>query len=182
MLHGRDHFPRRNEPTRELAVPRAPDGGYRADRVAITGQNSSPPPPRTKCPCRRRPDRPTMVILFRAAWPSCHSPVLPEDPWATTPMTTDWRRPGASWARPARRRSRSSGPSCCWINRRGYPRAGAGMRMKPVQPADIISAAPRKLPSWAAWLAVVMLLAAALARSITVAVHYRDEVLALRRQ
>jgi len=56
------------------------------------------------------------------------------------------------------------------------------MRMKPVQPADIISAAPRKLPSWAAWLAVVMLLAAALARSITVAVHYRDEVLALRRQ
>ena len=54
--------------------------------------------------------------------------------------------------------------------------------MKPVEPADIISAAPRKLPSWAAWLAVAMLLAAALAMSIIVAVHYRDEVLALRRQ
>jgi hypothetical protein len=54
--------------------------------------------------------------------------------------------------------------------------------MKPVQPADIISAAPRKLPSWAAWLAVVMLLAVALAKSIIVAVHYRDEVLTLRGQ
>jgi hypothetical protein len=54
--------------------------------------------------------------------------------------------------------------------------------MSPVEPDDIISAAPRKLPSWAAWLAVVMLLAAALAKSIIVAVHYRDEVVALRRQ
>jgi len=39
--------------------------------------------------------------------------------------------------------------------------------MKPVQPADIISAAPRKLPSWAAWLAVVMLLAAALSGDLS---------------
>lgn len=54
--------------------------------------------------------------------------------------------------------------------------------MKPVEPADIISAAPRKLPSWVAWLVVVMLLAVALAKSIIVAVHYRDQVVALRRE
>lgn len=54
--------------------------------------------------------------------------------------------------------------------------------MKPVEPADIISAAPRKLPSCAAWLAAVILLAAALGKSIILAVHYRDEVMALQRQ
>jgi hypothetical protein len=53
--------------------------------------------------------------------------------------------------------------------------------MKPVQPADIISAAPRKFPSWVAWLAVVVVLSAALAKSVFVAVHYRDEVLTLQR-
>jgi hypothetical protein len=54
--------------------------------------------------------------------------------------------------------------------------------MRQVQPADVISAAPRKVPSWATWLVIVMLLAAALAKSIIVAMHYRGEVLALRRQ
>lgn len=51
------------------------------------------------------------------------------------------------------------------------------------QPADVISADPRTMSSRVAWvMAVVALLAAALAGAITVAVHYRGEVVALRRQ
>lgn len=52
--------------------------------------------------------------------------------------------------------------------------------MEPIQPADVISAEPRRVPSRAAWLAAVVLLAAALAGAIIVAVHYRDEVSALQ--
>lgn len=49
------------------------------------------------------------------------------------------------------------------------------------QPADVISANPRAVRSWLAWV-VVAVLAAALAGAMTVAVHYRGEVVALRRQ
>lgn len=55
--------------------------------------------------------------------------------------------------------------------------------MEPRQPADVISAEPRRVPSRAAWLtAMVVMLAAALAGAIIIAVHYRDQVLVLRRQ
>jgi len=51
------------------------------------------------------------------------------------------------------------------------------------QPVDMISADPRTISSRVAWvMAVVALLAAALAGAITVAVQYRGEVAALRRQ
>jgi len=46
----------------------------------------------------------------------------------------------------------------------------------------MISADPRTISSWVAWVMAVALLAAALAGAITAAVHYRGEVAALRRQ
>ena len=52
--------------------------------------------------------------------------------------------------------------------------------MKP-QPDDVISANPRAVVSWLAWV-IVAVLAAALAGAITIAVHYRGEVSALRRE
>ena len=53
--------------------------------------------------------------------------------------------------------------------------------VQPTQPGDVISADPRPVSSWAAWLVVVALLAAALTGAIITAVHYREEAAALRR-
>jgi hypothetical protein len=50
------------------------------------------------------------------------------------------------------------------------------------RPVDVISADPRTISSRVAWVMAVALLAAALAGAITVAVHYRGEVAALRQQ
>ncbi len=49
------------------------------------------------------------------------------------------------------------------------------------QPVDVISAEPRTISSRVGWVVAVALLAAALAGAITIAVHYRGEVAALRR-
>lgn len=46
---------------------------------------------------------------------------------------------------------------------------------------DVISAEPRTISSRVGWVIAVVLLAAALAGAITIAVHYRGEVAALRR-
>ena len=46
---------------------------------------------------------------------------------------------------------------------------------------DVISASPRTVPPWAAWLAAVVLLAAALIGVLVVALHYRQEAM-LHRQ
>ena len=54
--------------------------------------------------------------------------------------------------------------------------------MRPAQPADVISAGPRRVSSRAAWLTAVVLLAAALSGAIIVAVHYRGEAAAAHRQ
>ena len=54
--------------------------------------------------------------------------------------------------------------------------------MRPTQPADVISAGPRRVSSRVVWLTAVVLLAAALTGTIIVAVHYRGEAAALRRQ
>jgi hypothetical protein len=54
--------------------------------------------------------------------------------------------------------------------------------MRPTQPADVISAGPRKVSSRPAWLTAVVLLAAALTGVIIVAVHYRGEAAAAHRQ
>src|SRR6266849_7677840 len=54
--------------------------------------------------------------------------------------------------------------------------------MRPAQPADVISAGPRTFSSRVAWLTAVVLLAAALTGTIIVAVHYRGEAAAARRQ
>ena len=53
--------------------------------------------------------------------------------------------------------------------------------MQPPQPGDVISADPRPVSSWAAWLVVVALLAAALTGTVITAVHYREVAAALRR-
>src|SRR5258708_7910460 len=55
-------------------------------------------------------------------------------------------------------------------------------RVQSTRPADVISADPRAVSSRVAWLTVVVLLAAALMGAILVAVHYRDEAAAVRRQ
>jgi hypothetical protein len=52
----------------------------------------------------------------------------------------------------------------------------------PAQPADVISAGPRKVSPRVAWLTAVVLLAAALTGAIIVAVHYRGEAAAAHRQ
>jgi hypothetical protein len=54
--------------------------------------------------------------------------------------------------------------------------------MRPAQPADVISARPRRVSSRVVWLTAVMLLAAALTGTIIVAVHYRGEAAAAHRQ
>ena len=54
--------------------------------------------------------------------------------------------------------------------------------MRPTQPADVISAGPRRVSSRVVWLTAVVLLAAALTGAIIVAVHYRGEVTAAQRQ
>src|SRR5712692_602590 len=54
--------------------------------------------------------------------------------------------------------------------------------MRPAQPADVISAGPRRVSSRVVWLTAVVLLAAALTGAIIVAVHYRGEVTAAQRQ
>ena len=54
--------------------------------------------------------------------------------------------------------------------------------MRPAQPADVISAGPRRVSSRVVWLTAVVLLAAALTGTIIVAVHYRGEAAAAHRQ
>jgi hypothetical protein len=52
----------------------------------------------------------------------------------------------------------------------------------PAQPPDVISGGPRTVPAWVPWLAVVVVLAAALAGAIVIAVHYHGETTAAHRQ
>jgi hypothetical protein len=54
--------------------------------------------------------------------------------------------------------------------------------VQPAQSADVISAEPRTVSPHVAWLTAVALLAAALTGAVAVAVHYRDEAAAARRQ
>jgi hypothetical protein len=54
--------------------------------------------------------------------------------------------------------------------------------VRPTQPADVISASPRTIRPWVAWLAVVVLLAVALIGVLVVALHYRQEAAGLHRQ
>src|SRR5438309_2053553 len=54
--------------------------------------------------------------------------------------------------------------------------------VRPTQPADVISASPRTIRPWVAWLAVVVLLAVALIGVFVVALHYRQEAARLHRQ
>jgi len=51
-----------------------------------------------------------------------------------------------------------------------------------MQPADVISASPRTIRPWMAWLTVVVLLAGALIGALVVALHYRQEAARLHRQ
>lgn len=55
-------------------------------------------------------------------------------------------------------------------------------RRESAEPADVISSGPRTVPSRAAWLTAVVLLAAALTGAIIAAVHYRAEASAARQQ
>lgn len=50
------------------------------------------------------------------------------------------------------------------------------------QPVDLVSAEPRTVSARVVWVLAVALLAVALVTAITIAVHYRGEVAALRRQ
>jgi hypothetical protein len=54
--------------------------------------------------------------------------------------------------------------------------------VRPTQPADVISASPRAVPSRVAWLTVVVVLAAALIGALVVASHYRQEAAMRHRQ